>query len=174
MGRPGNRSRTRVIACIFAAILAGGSYANPIRAADFPHPVALHGYDPVAYFTRQQPVPGRPDFSLIYAGKTYRFANVGHMIAFRTDPQAYLPAFDGYCAYGIVNNVRLAGSPLLWTIVNDRLYLSADDRRKKAWRADIIGNLRKATQRWHEHHRGNARANAPPNRQRRSYNQVSG
>lgn len=167
-------SRAGATICIIAGILIGAAFTTTTKAAEFRRTVALQGYDTVAYFTRQQPVPGRAEFSIIYAGKIYRFANVGHMVAFRAAPEAYLPAFDGQCAYGIVNDVHMSGNPLWWTIVNGRLYLSADDGQAAAWRADIIGNLRKAEQRWHERHRRDARANTPPNRQPRSYSQVSG
>jgi hypothetical protein len=55
--------------------------------------LALYGYDPVAYFTDAEPLVGRPEFELSYAGAVWRFRNEGNRAAFNDRPDVYMPGF---------------------------------------------------------------------------------
>ena len=89
--------------------LSGAVLAAPMALADTPRPVntlgsregiAIRGYDPVAYFRDGGPRPGKPEFSVSHGGATWRFASAEHKALFEADPQRYLPAYGGFCAYG--------------------------------------------------------------------------
>jgi hypothetical protein len=104
--------------------------APPIGAATTEYVVvdrnsglAIHGYDPVAYFTDGAPVLGKGEFEHRHAGVVWRFRNSGNLAAFVADPEVYLPRFGGYDPVGISRNVPVAGDPRIWLIEEQRLYL---------------------------------------------------
>ena len=58
--------------------------------------VAVKGYDPVAYFTKGQPIKGKKKFELEWNGAKWRFANADHLDLFKSDPEKYAPQYGGY------------------------------------------------------------------------------
>jgi YHS domain-containing protein len=111
-------------------------------------PLALHGYDPVAYFTGGKPIIGEAKYSAVYNGAAYYFASADHKKTFESNPAKYSPAFGGFCAYGVGVGKKFDGSPQHWTVYKDRLYLNvtADIARKFA--EDLDGNVKKAEKNW--------------------------
>jgi len=110
-------------------------------------PLALRGYDPVSYFDGA-PVLGTADHSIAHGGATYRFASKANLARFEKDPSHYLPQYGGYCAYGASLGAKFDGDPLVWKIVNDKLYLNLNPDIKKAWVKDIPGAVKKADAYW--------------------------
>ncbi|CAF2033300.1 unnamed protein product [Rotaria magnacalcarata] len=51
----------------------------------------LNIYDPVALYDKNMLIPGKPDFTLSYKSKTYRFANEDNRSLFLQTPLKYLP-----------------------------------------------------------------------------------
>jgi hypothetical protein len=92
--------------------------------------LAIHGFDPVAYFTDAVPAAGREEIEWSYGGAVWRFRNAGNRIAFTQDPDIYMPQFGGYDPIMLAKGVATAGHPHLWHIARDRLYLfrSREDR----------------------------------------------
>jgi hypothetical protein len=43
-----------------------------------------------------------------------------------TNPEKYVPAYGGYCAFGISVGKKFIGDPEVWRIVDGRLYLNLD------------------------------------------------
>jgi YHS domain-containing protein len=84
--------------------------------------VALKGYDPVSYFSSGGPVQGKLNFSEKYESATYWFTNAGNRDAFKTNPAKYAPAYGGFCAMGLALEKKLDVDPLLWRIVDSKLY----------------------------------------------------
>ena len=58
--------------------------------------LAIHGYDPVAYFTDAVALAGRAELELSYGGVVWRFRNAGNRAAFAERPDVYMPQFGGY------------------------------------------------------------------------------
>src|SRR5207248_3817916 len=58
--------------------------------------LAIHGFDPVAYFTEAAAAIGREELELPYAGAVWRFRNAGNRTAFAERPDIYMPQFGGY------------------------------------------------------------------------------
>jgi hypothetical protein len=96
--------------------------------------LAIDGVDPVAYFTDAKPVLGRPEFEHRYLGAIWRFRNDGNMAAFASTPEIYSPRYGGYDPVAVARGVAVAGSPLLWVVSDQRLYLF----RSEATRTDFI------------------------------------
>ena len=53
-------------------------------------PIAIQGYDPVAYFTDGKPTRGTPEFEYQWDEHTYRFASAQNRELFKADPSATL------------------------------------------------------------------------------------
>lgn len=110
--------------------------------------LAIHGYDPVAYFIEGKAVEGKADVTAAHDGATYRFATAEHRSQFLADPEKYLPQYGGYCAYGTSVGKKFNGDPTAWRIVDSKLYLnlSADVQRK--WLEDVPGRISEADKNW--------------------------
>lgn len=111
-------------------------------------PLALHGYDPVAYFTEQAPVRGSDTITEVHDGVAYRFASEGNRRLFKKSPERYAPQFGGYCAYGVAVGKKFDGDPRLWTIRGDKLYLNLNPDIVALFEKDVPGNIRKAEKQW--------------------------
>jgi len=84
---------------------------------------AIQGFDPVSYFDRV-PRMGDRDIIVIHAGATYRFFNEANRKRFVSDPDRFVPAFGGFCAWGVLDDDDHEDiHPGSWKIVNDRLLL---------------------------------------------------
>ena len=99
--------------------------------------VAIHGYDPVAYFADDGPQKGRPELAVQHGGGRWLFASEANKKRFEEDPEKYLPAFGGYCAYGVAQGYLVKIDPNAWRIVDDRLYLNYDRSVARTWAKDI-------------------------------------
>lgn len=110
--------------------------------------MALSGYDPVAYFTHGRPVQGRPDINAQHGGGIYAFATPRNREQFLENPAAYLPQYDGYCAYAASLGQVAPGNPQNWSIVDGRLYLNVSPRAHELWLEDVEGNIARADRLW--------------------------
>lgn len=109
---------------------------------------AASGFDVVSYHRGEQPLRGSGDHVAHYDGATYVFASEANKQAFEAEPWRYVPAFGGYCAYGISLGHRFVSDPCVWEIVEGRLYLNKDTKIQEIWRADRDQNIRKANEAW--------------------------
>jgi YHS domain-containing protein len=110
--------------------------------------LALAGYDPVAYFTEGEPTKGSAEFTATVDGATYRFANADHRAAFEDDPERYLPAYGGYCAFGLAMGQKVGSDPEVWEIVDGQLYLNVNQDVQDRWEANIPGFVETADHNW--------------------------
>jgi hypothetical protein len=106
------------------------------------------GYDLVAYHTEGKPVRGDGNNLVVIDDVTYLFANEVNKKTFEANPNKYLPAFGGYCAFGASVGKKFVGDPEVWKIVDGILYLNLDRNIQKMWFEDISGNIVKAEQNW--------------------------
>jgi YHS domain-containing protein len=109
---------------------------------------AVGGYDPVAYFKEGKPVAGKSDITWTWKGASWRFASAENREAFRQKPEAYAPAYGGYCAWAVSQGYTAKGDPKYWKIVDGRLYLNYDAGVQKNWEKDIPGHLSRADRNW--------------------------
>jgi YHS domain-containing protein len=112
--------------------------------------LALTGYDPVAYFNAGHPTPGITAYTATWEGATYRFASSANREAFVADPARYLPAYGGYCAYGVAHGHKVKIDPDAWRIVDGRLYLNYSKGVQRQWLEDIAGFIATAERKWVE------------------------
>ena len=138
--------RLMILAAAFA-LASGAALAGTLVNTDA-WGLALQGYDPVGFFTDAKPLLGIAAFTSTYEGATYRFATPEHKAAFDKDPAKYAPVYGGYCAYGIANNGLAPVEISTWQIVGGRLVLNKNASIRKAFDADVAGNLKNAEANW--------------------------
>jgi YHS domain-containing protein len=110
--------------------------------------IAVKGYDPVAFFTQNKPVKGKPDFASDYNGAKYLFASAEDKATFDANPSKYEPQFGGFCAYGVSQGHTAPIKIDTFQIVDGRLLFNYDLDVKKEFQKDTQGNLKKADQNW--------------------------
>lgn len=141
-----NRIKTIVFMLIVAVVSfwTVDSYAGNVEYST----TGVLGYDLVSYHTEGKPVRGTGDNLVVVDGITYLFSNEENKKAFEKDPGKYLPAYGGYCAYGVSVNKKFVGDPEVWKIVDGTLYLNLNRDIQKTWKEDIPGNIVKSDQNW--------------------------
>jgi len=110
--------------------------------------LALRGYDVVAYRTEGKPLKGVSGFQYEWRGAVWRFASADHRDRFIKEPERYAPEFGGYCAYAVSRGYTADGDPLVWRIVDTRLYLNYSTEAQKLWEQDVPGNIAKGRKNW--------------------------
>ena len=111
-------------------------------------PLAMHGYDPVAYFTQGKPARGSDKLTHVHEGAAYRFSSEAHLAAFKKNPGKYVPQYGGFCAYGVSVGKKFDGDPMLWKIEGGKLYLNLNEEIYRTFLKDIDGNIDKADDNW--------------------------
>ena len=94
--------------------------------------VALEGYCLVAYFAVDKAVRGRPEFASTHNDVTYHFVSADAKKAFDADPEKYIPAFGGWCAFGMAVSDKFPVDPTNFKILDGRLLLFLKNRNVDA------------------------------------------
>jgi YHS domain-containing protein/thiol-disulfide isomerase/thioredoxin len=103
-------------------------------AADAP---ALAGYCPVCLVRGRGLTPGRPELSLHYDGRAFRFAEAADRDAFLKEPEAFLPALGGRCPVRQLDRGEsVPGDPRFGVYYRGRLYLCADEPARQRFARD--------------------------------------
>ena len=152
MHRISNRiAAALIMAAVFVGTAHAGARVNTSSGlTPAGAPLALRGYDPVAYFKAGRPVPGKSQFSLVWRGATWRFADADAMEAFEMNPKGYAPEYGGYCAYAMSKGAVAPTVPDAFTVYDGRLYLNYSLDVRTTWKQDIPGNLKKGATYWPE------------------------
>jgi len=132
-----------LVALVVAAAAATAPFASVERSE-----TGAGGYDLVSYHNGEKPLPGNGNHLSEVDGVTYLFVNADNKKRFDKAPQKYLPAYGGYCAYGVAVNKKFVGDPNVWEIVDGKLYLNLDNKIKGIWSKDVAGNIKKANKAW--------------------------
>ncbi|MFS4582001.1 YHS domain-containing (seleno)protein [Phaeobacter sp. C3_T13_0] len=112
--------------------------------------LAMQGYDPVAYFNAGEPTKGSYKVTSTFDDATYWFATEENKELFEASPEAYVPAYGGYCAFGAAMGFKFDGDPNQWKIVDDVLYLNLSKDIQERWVSDIPGFIEKADVNWED------------------------
>ncbi len=111
---------------------------------------AVGGYDVVSYHSEEGPVRGNGHNVVVYKGLQYVFANGKNKRAFKKNPEKYIPAYGGYCAFGVAKGAKYLGDPTVWKVVDGTLYLNLDKKVQGRWEKDIPENIADANENWPE------------------------
>ena len=134
-----------------AAALLVSVVATPALAGDVTQSTpGISGYDPVSYFTDGKAMKGSGYHVADYKGVTYAFASKDHKQLFEDNPEKYVPAYGGYCAYGVAVGKKFVSDPEAWKVVDGTLYLNLDKDIQSKWLQDVPGYIKKSEANWKE------------------------
>jgi hypothetical protein len=111
-------------------------------------PLAIKGYDPVAYFTDGMPVRGRPDIEYEWDERRYRFSRAEHRELFKADPARYAPQYANFCAMALSKGELVVADPENWLISDGKLYVFGKPAPAgpALFQKDLAANIIKANQ----------------------------
>ncbi len=95
-----NLSRRNAIRLVLLVAASPLATSLPSAAAE-KVPLAIKGYDPVAYFTVGKPARGLPEIEYEWDEHRYRFSRAEHRELFKADPVRYAPQFANFCAMAL-------------------------------------------------------------------------
>jgi hypothetical protein len=130
-------------AAILVVAFSSMAIGLPASAAD-QLPVAIKGYDPVAYFTVGKPTRGRPDIELVWDEHRYQFSTPENRARFKAEPVRYAPQFSDYCAMALSKGEIVVADPENWAIADGKLYIFGKPVGPELFRKDVAANVAKA------------------------------
>lgn len=133
----------RIATVLIATVTA--AFAAKVSDYDLP---AVGGYDLVSYHQDGGPVRGSGFNVSVHEGVSYLFASEENKAAFDANPEAYLPAYNGYCAFGVALGQKFHTDPAVYDIVDGTLYLNLDGDIQVKWAEDKSGNIQTADKNW--------------------------
>ncbi|HEY1542538.1 MAG TPA: YHS domain-containing (seleno)protein [Xanthobacteraceae bacterium] len=110
--------------------------------------LAISGIDPVSYFTHAAPIYGSTDNEYSYGGVVWLFRNIGDKAAFTAHPDVYMPRYGGYDPVALGRGVAVAGNPLVWAMVGERVYLFYDEKSRARFLDNPIDAIGTAEDKW--------------------------
>lgn len=148
---------TKELTRTFSGLLMAAIVAMPVIASDpqkmvntGPDRVAIKGYDTVAYFTKAQPIKGKPEFSFSWNDAQWYFTNTAHRDLFAANPEHYAPEFGGFCSMALAVGKVKDIDPEVWTIIDGKLYLNFSKTFRHKFRQNATENIKKAEENWTE------------------------
>jgi len=109
-------------------------------------PLAIKGYDPIAYFTVGKPMTGLPEIEHVWDERRYRFSRAEHRELFKADPARYAPQFADFCAMALSLGEVVEADPENWLISDGKLYIFGKATGPEVFRQSLAGNIAKANQ----------------------------
>ncbi len=140
---------TRLITLIAALLLGSvGAQAKSLTNTNW-RGIALDGYDAVAFHTEGATIKGSSDYTTTYEGAKYRFSSAKNQKRFEANPNKYVPAYGGYCAWAV--SVKNDTAPVdidTWQIIDGRLILNYNAAIQAEFDADQANHIRQADKNW--------------------------
>jgi len=126
-------------------LIAVAPFVAPLRVrAAETAPLAIKGYDAVAYFTDGKPVRGSPTIEYEWDEYRYRFSSAKHLEMFKADPTHYAPQFANFCAMALSKGEVEEANPRYWLIRDGKLYLFGEQAGPERFQHDLAGNVTNA------------------------------
>ncbi len=123
---------------------ARGNLVNVSGASN----IGLDGFDPVSFFTGDQPRNGSPMIRAEHAGATYLFATEQSRDTFLASPERFVPQYGGYCAFGVSLNILLPVDITTAQVRNGKLYLNVNSEILQKFNADFEPSVERANANW--------------------------
>lgn len=126
----------------------GQAALTPNTVINAPSGVGIKGFDPVSYHTDGKAKRGDSKHQTEHEGVVYRFAEADNKRAFEEEPDRYLPAYGGYCAYAMSNGDIVDINPRNWRVIDGRLYLNANIFAQGLFAIDTNEKISEADEHW--------------------------
>ncbi|MEX2516340.1 MAG: YHS domain-containing (seleno)protein [Gammaproteobacteria bacterium] len=85
--------------------------------------IAIGGYSPVSYFTRDIAERGSPAFAVEYDNKIYHLTSEEQVQTFQENPQQFIPLFAEFCPYSLTLGRQVGIDPTNFKIIAGKLLL---------------------------------------------------
>ncbi len=95
--------------------------------------VALGGYDVVQLLDHQDIRLGDAAFQEEHQAAKWYFISSENQLKFKSDPEKYLPAYGGYCAYGVALGYKAPTRIDTFEIIGGKLYFNFSPYIKRYW-----------------------------------------
>lgn len=111
-------------------------------------PIAIRGFDPVAYFNEEKPVIGYKNITYKWIGAIWPFSSETNRKSFMDHPKKCVPQYGGYGAYAASKGSLAPTDPKAWTLYKGKLYLNYSRSVRDIWSEDNDGYISAADERW--------------------------
>jgi YHS domain-containing protein len=148
MDMPSRIITTAGAVLVLAMLTAPGVRAESAGDVNQIDGIALHGFDPVAYFTQNKAVKGEAEFTAQYKGVTYEFASKEDQATFQANPAKYVPQYGGFCAFAVSKGIKADIDPHAFAINDGKLYVNYSEKALQAYQGDVKGNTQNANHNW--------------------------
>ena len=142
-----------IFSIVFFGLIANAqSKAVRFKEFNLDNKIAIHGYDPVAYFTQSKAIVGKKEFATVLEGVTYYFANQSNKEFFLKSPTNYEPQYGGWCAYAMgAKGEKVDVNPETFKIIDGKLnlfYNAYFNNTLKSWNKDQTNLKKNAESNW--------------------------
>ena len=144
----------KIVRTAILPLIALAACAAP--TSDTPDSPAISGYCPAAYSLVGKAVPGKPDLSAEYRGKTWYFAAPGALEKFQANPEAHSVAYDGECATAVaLGKFDVPSDPKVFHIEEiggvKRTFLFGNEEMKQLFLSQKSKHIADADNNWASH-----------------------
>ena len=129
-----------------SVVLAGRSF--PAVWVEGATGYAISGFDPVNYFVRGKAFRPIVLVEAYWGGVNWKFRNRGNKAAFLEHPEIYAPRFGGLDAFALLKGSFVRGTPTVFDVYQQRLYLFYDENSLSLWKKHRAAHVRLAAQHW--------------------------
>ncbi len=99
-------------------------------------PIALAGFDPVAYHLDNGLAPGLPEHELTHDGAVWRFASAANRDAFLDAPALYEPRFAGFDASAVAAGHAVDADPRRYAVIDNELFFFRTEESRRRFLAE--------------------------------------
>jgi len=110
--------------------------------------ITLQGHDAVAFHVDGEQIKGEPTITAEWLGYTYLFTTDANKAMFEEQPEKYIPAYGGYCSYGVSLDVLAPVDIDTWEIIDGRLYLQFSQATQKKFAQNRDECILRANDNW--------------------------
>ena len=139
-----------VCAAILVAPLTSTAFAIEAEAVNNVESIALKGFDPVAYFVDGKPKKGDPEITSSFTNVTYEFTTKEHKALFDANPAKYVPEYNGFCAFGVTEGLKIDVDPHAYAINEGKLNVFFSDDARDEFQKTQADSIALAHKNWAE------------------------
>lgn len=141
------------LSILFAFLIPGIFYAQEFKNHhNLSNGIAIHGYDPVAYFKQGKALQGKKEFPVTLYGAVYHCSSAENRKRLLKYPEKYLPRYGGWCAFAMGDNGKKVDiNPETFKISDGKLYLFYNRfpvNTLKSWNRNEMNLMRNADRNW--------------------------
>ncbi len=108
----------------------------------------MRGFCAVSYQTKNKAIKGDEKNKSVYGGWVYHFAGAQERELFISNPDLYLPQYDGYCPLGVSQGKKYPGDPNFFHVVSGKTYFFFNQKDKTTFMKNPQEGFTEADANW--------------------------